>query len=498
LGFTSFEEARYARNAANKQIITVGIGDAVANDVSIRKNLDELGNLLFMLVPNPQEVVEIEYVENNAGKVIEEIPITLLERTLSTVQKRLEDFADSFYWIEYKSPLVGNITAPTDYTLSISIANNDNQDPDGVFEAPFSKEDFFTGESGVYINSSASDPAGIEVGETLVFGFYNEVWDNLVLRSASQTLIAQTIIDGYWNAKPEYSWAVGASQVIDLEVKNISSFATVKVADENRQEIESQILVEDLDNGFFTGVNVRTEDLILPYPIMTSYYPFNGNANDESGNGYHGTVYGPTLTADRFGNVRKAYLFGGDSAQDYIAIRDLHYKALSSIDEITVCAWVQTTSDKVQRIISFDAVKYWALHMNEGKLRWSVATSDWDGNWSHPAKVEKLTMGTRTINDGQWHFVCATFKKSFDIDSKLYLDGILVDSENASSNMPIGNTFFTRYGFIGTESIASEYNGNQENSGFPYFFDGKIDEVMIIEKALTPGQIQYLYSVAIP
>jgi hypothetical protein len=36
---------------------------------------------------------------------------------------------------------------------------------------------------------------------------------------------------------------------------------------------------------------------------LIAYYPFNGNANDESGNGHNGTVYGSTLTADRFGNV---------------------------------------------------------------------------------------------------------------------------------------------------------------------------------------------------
>ena len=34
---------------------------------------------------------------------------------------------------------------------------------------------------------------------------------------------------------------------------------------------------------------------------LVAYYPFNGNANDESGNGNDGTVNGATLTADRFG-----------------------------------------------------------------------------------------------------------------------------------------------------------------------------------------------------
>jgi len=36
---------------------------------------------------------------------------------------------------------------------------------------------------------------------------------------------------------------------------------------------------------------------------LVAYYPFNGNANDESGNGNNGTVNGATLTTDRFGNA---------------------------------------------------------------------------------------------------------------------------------------------------------------------------------------------------
>ena len=34
---------------------------------------------------------------------------------------------------------------------------------------------------------------------------------------------------------------------------------------------------------------------------MVAYYPFNGNANDESGHDHNGTVHGSTLTTDRYG-----------------------------------------------------------------------------------------------------------------------------------------------------------------------------------------------------
>ena len=40
----------------------------------------------------------------------------------------------------------------------------------------------------------------------------------------------------------------------------------------------------------------------VPTDGLVGYWPFNGNANDESGNGNNGTVNGATLTSDRFGN----------------------------------------------------------------------------------------------------------------------------------------------------------------------------------------------------
>jgi hypothetical protein len=37
--------------------------------------------------------------------------------------------------------------------------------------------------------------------------------------------------------------------------------------------------------------------------------PFNGNADDKNGNVHDGTVNGPVLTNDRFGNPNATYIF---------------------------------------------------------------------------------------------------------------------------------------------------------------------------------------------
>jgi hypothetical protein len=58
----------------------------------------------------------------------------------------------------------------------------------------------------------------------------------------------------------------------------------------------------------FTTVNPITE---LLKQGLVAYYPFNGNANDESGNGNHAVSFNVTSTSDRFGKVNSAFKFNG-------------------------------------------------------------------------------------------------------------------------------------------------------------------------------------------
>ena len=75
----------------------------------------------------------------------------------------------------------------------------------------------------------------------------------------------------------------------------------------------------------------------VPSNGLVGWWPFNGNANDESGNGNNGTVNGATLTADRFGVADKAYSF--DGVDDYIQAPNY---ALSG--SITFTCWVNMSS----------------------------------------------------------------------------------------------------------------------------------------------------------
>ena len=58
------------------------------------------------------------------------------------------------------------------------------------------------------------------------------------------------------------------------------------------------------------GLSGLVQDQI-PTDSLVGYWPFNGNAVDESSNVNDGTVNGATLKSDRFGNTQSAYYFDG-------------------------------------------------------------------------------------------------------------------------------------------------------------------------------------------
>jgi hypothetical protein len=76
----------------------------------------------------------------------------------------------------------------------------------------------------------------------------------------------------------------------------------------------------------------------VPSNGLVGWWPFNGNANDESGNGNNGTVNGATLTTDRFGNVNCAYNF--NSNPDVITCNSTSFQN----QEFTISGWFKLQS----------------------------------------------------------------------------------------------------------------------------------------------------------
>ena len=84
----------------------------------------------------------------------------------------------------------------------------------------------------------------------------------------------------------------------------------------------------------------------VPTNGLVGWWPFNGNANDESGHGNNGTVNGATPVLDRFGNANSAYDFNGTS--NFIEIN-----SNPSIEPnlITVSVWYNTPINDLQQMM---------------------------------------------------------------------------------------------------------------------------------------------------
>jgi hypothetical protein len=74
----------------------------------------------------------------------------------------------------------------------------------------------------------------------------------------------------------------------------------------------------------------------IPTNGLVGYWPFNGNANDASGNGNNGVVNGATLTSDRNGNSNSAYSFNG--VNDFVEVN--HSASLAFSTGVTFSSWL--------------------------------------------------------------------------------------------------------------------------------------------------------------
>ena len=333
--------------------------------------------------------------------------------------------------------------------------------------------------------SPANGATGVAISDNIIITFSESVRniDNTVLTDSnidSLITLKLTNANGANGANIAFDATIDANmKVITINpISNLFYSQAVYVAIGATLEDSADNAITD--NATFT----TTMD-----PSLEAFYPFNGNANDESGNSYHGqlgdntTSKSPTLTTDRYGNEEKAYSFDGN---DYIALNK--YVTDNSISEITVCAWVlsaDTINDKF--IISFDRSESYRLALKDGGNTYV----GWDTTDSNGKTDDLRTLVS--YEDEKWHHICGWYKKSSTaVDKKIFVDADMVKSHssNTHSGRNLGNS--VRYGYIGWGSEASSFDGNG-NVHQDDFMKGKIDDVRIYSRSLSDEEISALY-----
>jgi len=218
-------------------------------------------------------------------------------------------------------------------------------------------------------------------------------------------------------------------------------------------------------------------DVSLLGPV--AYYPFNGNANDESGNGNDGIVSGATLTIDRFGNPSSAYNFNGTG--DYIKI--LQSETLNNLQTATISYWVKyykptSGSNNVSVTITNGSDKPTPFVDGFFTYAGKDGIGHYLGKWADSVGV--MVPIDATIPHEEQEFVFVTFVA--DVDTiKIYKNGVLMEQvarENRNISRPNEDWF------IGTNGTVN----------LPYYLNGVMDDIRIYNLVLSESEIQMLYN----
>ena len=154
---------------------------------------------------------------------------------------------------------------------------------------------------------------------------------------------------------------------------------------------------------------------------LVAYYPFDGNANDASGNGNHGIVNATTVTADRFGNLQSALLFNGSSSSVEVA------NIFAMQNEQTVTVWVKPAARIAYQPIVEKAVPGYGGEVdfqmrfeNDGTVGWLVVREDGHGSTGIFAAAFSHTVPPV----GQWSFITCVIDQAND-QVRVYVNGVL-------------------------------------------------------------------------
>lgn len=214
----------------------------------------------------------------------------------------------------------------------------------------------------------------------------------------------------------------------------------------------------------------------VPSNGLVGWWPFNGNANDESGNGNDGTVNNATPAPDRGGNSSSAYQFNGTNSR--IVVGDPADGDLDMLGgPLSISLWVLTTESALSSLVTKQNTSIpnssgdYNLDMNDlGQVRMAMGFGGGQGE----ARVSNTL-----VNDGLWHHVVAIYSPTA-ID--LYVDGVLATSGSNTIVAPL----------VLDDSPQPLQFGIAVPDTTPH--NGKLDDIGVWNRSLDECEIQALYN----
>ncbi len=201
---------------------------------------------------------------------------------------------------------------------------------------------------------------------------------------------------------------------------------------------------------------------------LVAYYPFNGNATDESGNSLNGIPSGVSPTTDRFGVSGNAFNFSGE----YLPESNVKVPGLSTGANRTVSVWINLAGGK-------DGPRLFSYSL--GELTMDLDVGD----------LQRININNQTLSGGdwfatggidlmnQWKHIVGVWSGS---KGRIYLNGVL-EAEKVWNSSPT-----TDY----SSGFTPEIGGNSGAIWDP--FGGGMDDVAIWDRALSAAEVSDLYN----
>jgi hypothetical protein len=231
---------------------------------------------------------------------------------------------------------------------------------------------------------------------------------------------------------------------------------------------------------------------------LIAYYPFNGNANDVSGNANHGMVHGATLVADRCGNPDRAYFFNRANA-DWIEVPHNAIQNTPVNAGLTLSLWIHPNdASPTQALITKQPSGSCALFhgqttSNHGGLfdvelvaaqpSFTSQFADFCGSEGHISQIS-------VPQDYDWHHLVITV----DVTNPLHaLAQFYIDGQHGDTQV---------YGQFGSPILSQPSAepiriGARKDSVFvgsgPAYFWGAMDDIRIYNRPLTETEVVELH-----
>jgi hypothetical protein len=219
----------------------------------------------------------------------------------------------------------------------------------------------------------------------------------------------------------------------------------------------------------------------IPKIGLIGWWPFNGNANDESGNGNHGLVKGASLAEDRCKRRNAAYEFNGIDNLIEVA----NSESLSNVESITMSAWVLL--DSMRQQYQGICTKWWqGVNCTKNSDTYCMSINN------HPEtnNQTKLVCGTNNYSNYQ-------LQTSNPIPEKKWVHLLFVHNNKTGGKLYLNSELAGVTGISG--SICQSTNplliGADNNQGSYWrFFDGKIDDIAIWNRPLSDSEVVQVYN----